>query len=271
MVKDSLGDRMKGNYENVTRTLLTRRTPVIIRLDGRAFHTFTKGLNKPFDNTLMLVMAKTAKKLCENIQGCEMAYTQSDEISLLLTDYEKLETDAWFGYNIQKMVSIVSSMATLYFNTYWREAVESSEWMFPTMKYTNYHLTIKQKVDKAMFDARVFNIPKEEVANYFVWRQNDATRNSIQMLGQSQFSHKELHGKSCSDIQDMLKTERNINWNDLTTGEKRGTAVIKECCPLDSPLAPRTRWFIDDDIPIFTKDFNYIRRLVYKEGLPNGA
>ena len=123
MKKDNLGNRMKG-YKNISRNHLMRRTPVVIRLDGKAFHTFTRGMKKPFDNILMESMQETAKYLCENIQGCKIAYTQSDEISLLLVDYENLDTDAWFDNNIQKMVSISASMATLAFNKAFSRLVE---------------------------------------------------------------------------------------------------------------------------------------------------
>lgn len=112
---DSLGDRMKG-YENIARNYLTRRIPTIIRVDGKAFHTFTRGMEKPFDRILMTTMQNTMKYLCENIQGCVFGYTQSDEITLVLTDYATITTDAWFGYNIQKMCSVSASMATLAFS-----------------------------------------------------------------------------------------------------------------------------------------------------------
>ena len=112
--RDSLGDRMK-RYEYVSRNYLTRRVPVIIRIDGKAFHTFTKGMRKPFDRVLMSAMQETMRFLCANIQGCVFGYTQSDEITLVLTDYASIRTDAWFGYNVQKMCSIAASMATLAF------------------------------------------------------------------------------------------------------------------------------------------------------------
>lgn len=271
MKKDSLGDRMKG-YENIPRNYLTRRLPVIIRLDGKAFHTFTKGFEKPFDNILMESMWETAKYLCENIQGCKVAYTQSDEISLLLTDYEKIDTCAWFDSNIQKMVSISASMATLAFNESYRKLVES-EVMLPVSidflsdekqeayreKYQLYH----SKKSKAMFDSRVFTLPKEEVNNYFIWRQQDATRNSIQMVGQANFSHKQLHKKSCDDIQEMLFQEKGINWNNLRTPEKRGVCIIKEQYELNNEKkTSRTRWAVDFDIPVFTQDRVYIEKLL---------
>lgn len=115
MKRDSLGDRMK-RYEYVTRTYLTNRVPVIIRLDGKAFHTFTRGFNKPYDTLLMQTMMNTMQKLCTSIQGCVFGYTQSDEITLVLVDYQTIDTDAWFGYNIQKIASVSASMATMEFN-----------------------------------------------------------------------------------------------------------------------------------------------------------
>ena len=233
--KDSLGDRMKNNYESVFKSKLTRRTPVIIRLDGKAFHTLTRGMKKPYDTGLMNTMQSTMKFLCENIQGCKIGYTQSDEITLLLTDYDTIETDAWFSYEVQKICSISSSMATLEFNKQFRIN-------------TDY----ESKYDRAMFDSRVFNIPKEEVCNCFVWRQQDATRNAIQLLGQSEFSQKELHKKSCNDIQDMLMTKKNINFNDERTDFKRGS-----CCYKKDGV-----WIIDKEIPIFTKDREFIERWV---------
>ena len=123
-IKDSLGDRMKG-YENISRNYLTRRIPAIIRIDGKAFHTFTRGMKKPFDRILMSTMQDVMKYLCENIQGCVFGYTQSDEITLVLTDYEKITTDAWFGYNIQKMSSIAASMASVAFNKFFYKAMLS--------------------------------------------------------------------------------------------------------------------------------------------------
>ena len=272
--KDSLGDRMKENYENRAKTYLVRRMPVIIRLDGKAFHTFTKGLKKPYDEIFHNTMNATMKYLCENIQGCKLGYTQSDEITLLLTDYDTLDTDAWFGYNVQKMCSVSASMATMAFNKnlnkYYVEACLELGWF---IEHDEYMTTLRKKLDSAMFDSRCFNIPKEEVTNCFIWRQQDATRNAIQMLGQCNFSHKELHGKSCNDIQDMLMTQTGINFNDMPTEFKRGVCCIKEeyypdpmpgyeDCPIDAASA-RTRWVLDKEIPIFTQDKDYVNKLVF--------
>lgn len=281
---DSLGDRMKG-YESVSRNFLTHRVPAIIRFDGKAFHTFTKGMEKPFDPVLTQAMQETMKYLCENIQGCVLGYTQSDEITLVLTDYATIQTDAWFGYNIQKMCSVSASMATLAFNkAFYKEVVQfflrndiedaqrngdtSDRALASAILYANYDASLKRG---AMFDSRVFSVPKEEVCNCLIWRQQDATRNSIEAVGQANFSHHELHKKTCNMIQEMLWSQRGINWNDFPTELKRGSCCIKRRFEetIDDPRNPgqkitvcRNRWIIDHEIPIFTQDREYIERLI---------
>lgn len=261
-INDELGTRMKEFYEQVPKTRLMRRTPVAIRIDGKAFHTFTRGFQKPFDETLIKAMQETTKYLCENIQGCVLGYTQSDEITLILVDYKRLNSSAWFDYEVQKMCSIAASMATLAFNrafnglcfeelVHWALKVEDAP------SYILAHDTVREK--GAMFDARCFNIPKEEVANLIYWRQLDATRNSIQMVGQANFSHKELQGKSCNAIQDMLHEQKGINWNDYPTHMKRGSCCIKEWyqspeVDIKDGACPRSRWVIDTEIPIFKEN-----------------
>lgn len=268
--KDSLGDRMKTSYENIPKIKLMRRVPVIIRLDGKAFHTFTRGFQRPFDNILVKSMQETMKYLCENIQGCKLGYCQSDEISLLLTDYENINTDAWFDYEVQKMCSIVASMATLAFNRiFWRNLNNlNHSYLENNASSANQYLEKYCKaIEKgAMFDARVFSIPKEEVCNYFIWRQQDCTRNSIQMVGQANFSHKELQGKSCNDIQDMLVLQKGINWNNYPTTSKRGSCCIKVPQKINEGTEQETlrnKWVIDNEIPVFTQDRSYIDKLVF--------
>lgn len=211
MDRSDLAVRMKNYYESVPKTKLMRRTPVAIRLDGKAFHTFTKGFDRPFDAILVATMQNTMKYLCENIQGCVLGYTQSDEITLILIDYKTLETNAWFDYEVQKMCSISASMATMAFNKFFLENIRDyeTEWscsLTPQCieeqeRHAKYVATLKKAAKKgAMFDARVFNIPKEEVTNLIYWRQLDASRNSVQMVGQSIFSHKELQNKTCNQI-----------------------------------------------------------------------
>ena len=232
-VHDNLGTRMKEYYEAIPKTRLMRRTPVAIRIDGKAFHTFTRGFAKPFDEVLGNAMVRTMEHLCKNIQGCVFGYTQSDEITLLLIDYQTFETDAWFDYEVQKMCSVAASMATMAFNKYFSEEVSehigSKDPIFITDAEIKLIDTYSRAVEKgAMFDARCFNIPKEEACNLVYWRQLDATRNSIQMVGQANFSHSELQGKSCNMIQDMLHEQRGINWNEYPIRWKRGVAWTKE-------------------------------------------
>lgn len=256
MVKDALGNRMKTYYEEIPKIKLMRRIPVIIRIDGKAFHSFTKDFEKPFDMVLIKSMQETTKYLCENIQGCVFGYTQSDEISLVLIDYKKLNSSAWFDYELQKMCSIAASMATMAFNKFF--ILNSVEFIVNTQCDTDKEEKEYQKLFNiyekayrkgAMFDARCFNIPREEVTNCIYWRQVDASRNSIQMVGQANFSHNELQNKTCNDIQDMLMIQKGINWNDYPAYLKRGTAVIKEEYLAEDGKTIRTRWKIDLDMP----------------------
>ena len=268
-MKDSLGMRMKNFYEEIPKTKLMRRTPVAIRIDGKAFHTFTHGFDRPFDEVLIASMQETMQYLCEHIQGCVLGYTQSDEITLILTDYTTFETAAWFDYEVQKLCSISTSMATMVFNKVFKDNIDfwgwdcfGEEWFeggtnnIGLTKTKNWELCesyFKALERGAMFDARCFNIPKEEVTNLIYWRQLDATRNSIQMVGQANFSHKELQGKSCNDIQDMLFLQKGINWNDLPTYMKRGSCCVKT----------EEGWIIDKNIPIFKgEDREYIEKLI---------
>ena len=222
MLRDALGDRMKHNYEDRSKTRLTRRMPVIIRLDGKAFHTFTRGFKKPFDEIMVVTMQQTMQYLCENIQGCILGYTQSDEITLVLQDYYKLETDAWFDYEVQKIVSISAAMATLAFNKYYQENVgQMTDSLEDFRKYAS-------KFNKALFDSRAFNIPKEEVANCLIWRQLDAERNSVNSVAQSLFSHKELQGLNLKDTMTKIEQEGGIVWGNLSTRYKRGSCCFKD-------------------------------------------
>lgn len=278
MDRSDLAERMKG-YEKRNRYYLQRRMPVILRLDMRAGHSFTKGFKRPFDEVFIKSMQETAKYLCENIQNCKLSYQQSDEITLLLVDYDKLNTDCFFDYRVDKLCSIAASMATMAFNKFFEKYVDEyrfSKWD-GISKYEDgtlgYIQTLLNAIEKAaMFDARCFNIPKEEVTNNFYWRQLDASRNSIQMVGQANFSHKELQNKSCNDIQDMLMTQKGINWNDLPTYQKRGSCCVKKEIENKSTgyngevraIEYRTEWVLDTEIPIFKGEGReYIDRLVF--------
>lgn len=284
MDTSDLAKRMKC-YEERNRYYLQRRMPVILRLDMRAGHSFTKGFERPFDEVFIKSMQETAKYLCENIQGCKLSYQQSDEITLVLVDYDKLNTDCFFDYRVDKLCSIAASMATMAFNRAFANNVgDYCTYTYECMDNTheNYEHILSLAVDKgAMFDARCFNIPKEEVTNLVYWRQLDASRNSIQMVGQANFSHKELQNKSCNDIQDMLMTQKGINWNDLPIYQKRGSCCIKieENITENNSVEKmefgedrkktvvnieHSHWIIDTDIPIFKGEGReYIDRFVF--------
>ena len=261
-VHDDLGTRMKEFYEQIPKTRLVRRMPVAIRIDGKAFHTFTRGFRKPFDHILIKTMQETTKYLCENIQGCVFGFTQSDEITLILVDYQKLTSSAWFDYEVQKLCSISASMATMAFNKFFYSMVmeETAGGEF-TEGIAGIHLNAAEK--GAMFDARCFNIPKEEVTNLIYWRQLDAIRNSIQMVGQANFSHKELQNKTCNMIQDMLHEQKGINWNDYPTVCKRGSACIyTEYANMNGSY--NSGWIIDKEMPILKGENRaYVDDLVY--------
>ena len=251
-VHDSLGDRMK-EYESRNQYYLQKRTPVCIRVDMRAGHTFTRGFACPFDEVFGNAMVRTMEYCAKNIGNCVFAYCQSDEITFILVDYAKLETDAWFDYRTDKLCSISASMATMAFNRYFREEyfahTTNGNWdEVEEALYDAYGRAIEKG---AMFDARCFNIPKEEVCNLVFWRQLDAQRNSVQMLGQAHFSHVQLQGKSCLEIQNMLVEQKDISWLDYPARWQHGVAWTKE-------------FGVDYEMPILRNEHRaYVDKLIY--------
>ena len=238
--KDSLGDRMK-DYESRNQYFLQKRTPVIIRIDGRAFHSFTRHLQKPFDNIFMNTMIQTMEALCEEIQNCICGYTQSDEITLVLKDYTTLNTAAWFDYRTDKLCSISASLATYCFNKFFKI---NAQHFISISKDNNYKLALEICMDKpAIFDARCFNLPKEEITNCLYWRQLDAVRNSVQACGQAVFSHKDLNRKTCEEIKEML-SERGCPWENIPIYKQRGT-----CCKREDK-----EWITDYTMPLLVKE-----------------
>lgn len=262
--RDALGDRMKG-YEYQSRFFLEKKKPVIIRIDGKAFHSFTRGMIRPFDSVLMDSMQKTMQYLCSKIQNCVFGYTQSDEITLVLVDYKYQNTDAWFGNNVQKMASVAASMATMAFNRFFSENVmdfinrEGCE-------HSDYAMKLADKCYRAMFDARAFQVPRHEVINQLIWRQQDAVRNSIQAVGYCNFSEREMYKKNGLDIQNML-LEKGIDWNTYATDQKRGACCyrVAERKLIKNPVNPgeeievsRNVWYIDRETPEFVKNKEFV-------------
>lgn len=240
---DSLGDRMKG-YERAARLALPRRMPVIIRVDGKGFHGVTKGCERPFDERLIDLMNTVAKEICAEAQGAVFAFVQSDEISVLLHNYKRIQSEAWFDNDLQKLVSVSAATAAGIFSLHWMKPVA--------------------------FDARAFVLPEAEVCNYFIWRQQDATRNSIQMATRAVYSHAQVDGKDASEMQEMLHA-KGINWNDYPIGCKRGRAVIRRPyvrVGQDEKGLPiyvdAAQWEVVDP-PIFTQDRAFIERLLAVE------
>lgn len=259
----NLADRMKTYYENRSQTYLTRYTPVIIRLDGCHFHTFAKKFDKPFDRIFAKTMQDTTKYLCEKIQGVKFAYTESDEISLLLVDYDRndlsKQTEAWFDYRVQKIVSVSASLATLAFNKFFVDNLEDTIIDTDDVKgkrlYNAYHKAIEEG---ATFDSRAFNLPKEEVGNYFVWRQVDAIRNSKSALGQANYSQKVLNGLSSNQIIEKCKEELGIDWNDFKGEQKWGSIVTKVQVDGERP-----KWSINDNPQLFVGELrDFIETLI---------
>ena len=261
-MQDDLGDRMKRDYENRTRFYLPRRTYTVLRVDGRNFHSYTRGLARPFDFALMEDMDKTAIALCANCAGSAFAYIQSDEISVLLTDFASPGTEAWFDGNIQKISSIAAGIATAAFSrARWQRRLQEAGGTLDSA-------ALKAMRD-ASFDARVFTIPDPvEVGNYFIWRQQDATRNSVSMAAHALYTTAELQGKSWGELQEAL-WQRGVNWNDYPAGCKRGRMIVRaaykvertfthgETGQTETARVERHRWQAESP-PVFTQNREYL-------------
>jgi tRNA(His) 5'-end guanylyltransferase len=239
---DDLGDRMK-EYENCSRFALPQRLPVIVRVDMRAGHTFTRGLSKPYDDDFNACMKHLVTELCSEMSLCRFGFSQSDEASFV-TYSTKVGTEPWFGNVLSKVVSLSASVATVAFNSKWHELRPDD-----TRRYM-----------KAQFDSRAFVLPVHEVVNYFWWRQADATRNSIESLAHAHFSQKSLNGLNSSMLQEKLFSEKGINWNDVATKYKRGFACKKRAVEIttENGVVTRDKWFIDEEVPVFSADRSYV-------------
>lgn len=254
------GDRMKS-FEVVDKKYLFKEQPVIIRVDGKAFHTYCKGFEKPYDMRLSKIMWQTAKYLCENIQNVEIAYTQSDEISLFLSAYKEEKTQLWFGGNVEKMVSISAGMAVVGFNQERLKGDLCRTW--------------------ALFDSRAYNVPKDEVINYFIWRQKDCMRNFVQAVARNHFSQRQLNNQNVPAMKKMLE-EKGVNLSDYPDAYARGVCFYRtqRDIPVDwdeierekgitlpdhikkEKVALRSFYEFDEHVPYFTDEREYIGRFV---------
>lgn len=264
--KDSLGDRQKA-YEAVNDRMLVPKMPFIIRVDGKAFHTYTRGFVKPFDNIMGITMIEVTKKLCEEIPGAVLGYTQSDEITIVCKYTDRIVSQAWFNGRVRKIETIAASKATKWFNKIFSEKVHDYIENFEgTEEYKNtLRLFYNKKIGMAEFDARVFNIPEWDCINNVIWRQQDATRNSVEAVGHANFSTKELHKVNCDGIKEMLLKQKNINWEtDFTPYQKYGAFCykIKETKKVKDKTVERTLWYCNPyEEYIITEDRNRFRVL----------
>lgn len=237
--RDSLGDRMK-RYEHAFRSVLPQRLPIIVRVDGKAFHTVLADAERPWDPYVREAMDDVARALCEEIQGAQLAYVQSDEVNVLVHGYKRHASQAWFDGEVQKIASVSASVATVSFNT---SSSGTKTWKLP-----------------GLFDSRAFVLPEADVCNYFIWRQQDAARNSVQMLARSFFSHSQCEDKTCAELQEMLFAHRGINWNDSPTWAKRGRCAVRGSYTHEG--AVRYKWVIDSEVPTFSADRQYVERFL---------
>lgn len=249
---NSLGDRMK-EYEDASRFYLPRRLPLIVRLDGKSFHTYTRGLERPYCLPLIAAMDEVAKFLCSEVQNAVLAYVQSDEISLVLVDYKEIKTNSWFDSNLQKIVSVSAGLASA--------------------KMTELSASIFGKMRLATFDARAFVLPPHDVANYLIWRQHDWNRNSLAMLAQSLYSHRELEGKGRAEQHEMC-FRKGKNWSELPSHLKDGRVIVKKLVPkvvdrdidaaaMTAPwIVTRSEWCVLEPTPIFIDAKSWIEELV---------
>ena len=256
-VMDALGERMK-DHEHRFRYFLPRKAYTIIRCDGKAFHTFTRGCEKPFDRDLMTVMQTTMLELCKQIQTCKMGYTQSDEITLVLTDVDSRDTEAWFDGNLNKILSISAAIATAEFNKAW-QAMKLAEYLkdiYDAHACLSIHETCEliqdfiAKLPLGHFDSRAYSLADPwEVYNSVLWRTQDCTKNSIQMVAQALYPKAErsaLHGKNTAQLHDLIH-DKGQNWNDFPTDCKRGSFAIRG----------ENGWFVDTEGPILSQDKDY--------------
>jgi tRNA(His) guanylyltransferase len=208
----ALANRMKL-YERAAAHHFAPRTPVIVRVDGRAFHSFTRHCDRPFDTRIVNSMVHAARAAAADMQGFVVGYVQSDEASFMLTDLSSLEAQPWFDNDVAKIVSIAASLMTAHFN-----------YIYDSSGHV------------ALFDSRAFSLPLDDAPNYFVWRMNDWQRNSLQMLARANFSHRQLHQKKASDIHEMLHS-KGLNWAHLDANLRNGAVITRA-----GVVVPEERW-----------------------------
>lgn len=236
MIKDSLGDRMKM-YEEISNTKLIPQLPVIIRIDGRSFHTLTRGLQKPYDENFVDMMNQIGIILCKEIQNARFAYVQSDEISILLYEDHFL-SEPWFGNRLSKITSISAAIAT-------GEMIRYS---------SNIH-SLKSFYEKGMFDSRAFNLPVREVCNYFIWRQADWIRNSKTMFASKYLSPKQLNNVPGEVRVAKAEEISGESYENFPTWFRLGRCIVKK----------DEEWIVNNNIPLFKENRDYVDSYLKEE------
>lgn len=226
----TLSERMK-EYEGSFKVALPQNMPVIVRLDGSHFRTFTRNMKKPFDERLYQAFCETTEYLVKNIPGVKFAYYQSDEISLLIRNDDKISTEPWFKNSLQKILSVSASLTTAKFN-------ESIKKHFPS-------------AELATFDSRAFIIPEKEIKNYFLWRQNDASRNSLSMLMQSKYTQKELIGLNREKMINKLYEDLNLIYEEELDIKYRHGISFEKLVVEDKK---KPQWVINEKMPSLLKE-----------------
>ena len=245
---DSFASRMK-EYEATAQQTLLRRTPVIMRMDGKGFSRLTRGMKKPFDEDLAACMYAAALRVLAEAQNVRLAYVQSDEISLLLTDFRQLGTEPWFGNSVQKLCSVGAALTTTGF----------------CEMFMQRFAELCRPGRLPVFDARCFNLPREEVTNYFVWRQRDCERNSVSITAQTHLPHKELQGLNRVQMIELLRLKSGVEWDALPTAFKSGVVFTRELVSWEGQgSTTRARWTLAD-APVFSHKRDFIERFLREE------
>jgi len=285
----TLEEKMK-KFEKNTTHYLTSGEPVIIRLDLKGGSKFTKNFRKPFDFVFAESMKETMKYLCENIPTASLGFCNSDEITILLIDYQTGNINNWYDGRQSKIESLSAANASVMFNKTFERIVNMID---PTINdlFEEYRIKLikdfgfnedeiedgtleKQCQDYRMalnlnphFDCRAFNIPKDEVVNNIHWRQMDCLRNAKSTLAQAYFTQKQLNGKSGEEMLEILKTQKGINFEDIKDYLKHGSYCTKDKVMVFSDYLKeeieRNKWIVKD-APVFVNDNReIIEKLVY--------
>lgn len=234
-------------YRSLTDYRLLPNSNILVMLDGKNFSKLVKNnFEKPFDDCFIRMMNETAKFLCENVQGCKFAYVQSDEISLLITDYDTPETDMLFGGRLCKIQSILASLATSEFNRWF------TIWNLNKC-YDNVSVgEFISKMKMAQFDCKAWVVPNvNDVFSYFLYRQLDCIKNSKQQTAQTYIPHKELLGKNADEQIAMCIDRCIVDWNMFEDKYKYGRFIAKEVTTQTKVVKGETVIFARNKFKVF--------------------